>query len=74
LNTLASLAGSLFVRSYERSDRIYRAMILRGYGHAQTAYDEFKAALPDLMATGMVCIVAAGFVMAELFLRGVWGG
>ena len=33
LQVLASLLGSLFVRSYERSNRIYHAMILRGYGH-----------------------------------------
>ncbi|VEP13599.1 Cobalt ABC transporter, permease protein CbiQ [Hyella patelloides LEGE 07179] len=32
LQVLASLVGSLFVRSYERSNRIYHAMILRGYG------------------------------------------
>lgn len=33
LQVLASVLGSLFVRSYERSNRIYHAMILRGYGH-----------------------------------------
>ena len=32
LQVVASLVGSLFVRSYERSNRIYHAMILRGYG------------------------------------------
>ena len=32
-----SMAGQLFLRSYERSDRIYRAMISRGYsGHLRT--------------------------------------
>jgi len=31
------LAGQLFVRSYERSDRIYQAMLARGYsGHIRT--------------------------------------
>jgi cobalt/nickel transport system permease protein len=33
LQVIASLVGSLFVRSYERSNRIYHAMILRGYGN-----------------------------------------
>lgn len=32
LATLASLAGSLLVRSYEQSERVYYAMKLRGYG------------------------------------------
>jgi cobalt/nickel transport system permease protein len=32
LNRLASLAGTLFIRSYEQAERIYQAMRLRGYG------------------------------------------
>ena len=32
-----SMAGQLFLRSYERSDRVYNAMLARGYtGHMQT--------------------------------------
>jgi cobalt/nickel transport system permease protein len=31
------MAGQLFLRSYERSDRIYQAMVARGYtGHLYT--------------------------------------
>jgi cobalt/nickel transport system permease protein len=31
------MAGQLFLRSYERSDRVYNAMLARGYtGHLQT--------------------------------------
>jgi cobalt/nickel transport system permease protein len=31
------MAGQLFLRSYERSDRVYNAMLARGYtGHFQT--------------------------------------
>lgn len=36
LNLLASLTGSLFIRSYEQSERIYKAMRLRGYGQHST--------------------------------------
>lgn len=36
-NVAGSMAGQLFLRSYERSDRIYNAMIARGYaGHLYT--------------------------------------
>jgi cobalt/nickel transport system permease protein len=32
-----NMAGQLFIRSYERSDRVYNAMLSRGYaGHLQT--------------------------------------
>lgn len=35
--TTGNMAGQLFLRSYERSDRIYNAMISRGYtGHLRT--------------------------------------
>ncbi|MEM9213603.1 MAG: cobalt ECF transporter T component CbiQ [Cyanobacteria bacterium P01_F01_bin.150] len=30
---LATLAGTLFIRSYEQSERVYQAMRLRGYGY-----------------------------------------
>ena len=32
LKVFAQLTGSILIRSYERSFRIYQAMILRGYG------------------------------------------
>ncbi|MEB3213110.1 MAG: cobalt ECF transporter T component CbiQ [Leptolyngbyaceae bacterium] len=34
LHLLASLSGSLFIRSYEQSEHIYKSMRLRGYGQA----------------------------------------
>ena len=37
IKTTGNMAGQLFTRSYERSDRIYQAMISRGYsGHIRT--------------------------------------
>ncbi len=36
LEVFAQLTGSILVRSYERSLRIYQAMILRGYGSQRT--------------------------------------
>ena len=37
VQTTGSMAGQLFLRSYDRSDRIYQAMISRGYsGHLRT--------------------------------------
>ena len=36
-NIAGNMAGQLFLRSYERSDRVYNAMLARGYtGHLQT--------------------------------------
>jgi cobalt/nickel transport system permease protein len=37
IKIVGSMAGQLFLRSYERSDRIYNAMVSRGYaGHIRT--------------------------------------
>ena len=37
IRVVGSMAGQLFLRSYERSDRIYNAMLSRGYtGHIRT--------------------------------------
>lgn len=41
LKVIASLMGTLLVRSYEDSQLVYQAMILRGYGH-QLSTTKFK--------------------------------
>ena len=62
LGILASLGGSILVRSYERSEWIYKAMILRGYGHAAHSQDEFRACSHDMVALALTLLVAAGFI------------
>ncbi len=73
LSVLASLAGSILVRSYEQSERIYKAMVLRGYGRAPRPRDEFQTRPRDAVALGGVLLVAAGFVAAEILLWGYGG-
>lgn len=73
LKVLAQLAGSLLVRSYDQSKRVYQAMILRGYGHSpQDDQNRFKARNPkadplSCIAFSLVWFVAVGLVMAEIF-------
>jgi cobalt/nickel transport system permease protein len=70
VQNLAALVGSLLVRSYERSDRVYRAMILRGYGEGEGgAPDEFEAGHPDALLLVGLLLVAAAFAVAEALLR-----
>lgn len=67
---LAALAGSVLVRSYERSDRVYKAMILRGYGEAPgSTSDDFEAGRSDASLLAVLLLVATGFVVAEALLR-----
>lgn len=69
LGVLASLAGSILVRSYEQSERIYKAMVLRGYGRPVCSPDGFQVRPQDVAGLAVVILVAAGFVAAEILLR-----
>ena len=73
IGILSSLAGTILVRSYERSERVYKAMVLRGYGQSPHPRQAFRAGRRDLLATVSVLVVATGFVAAELMLRTLGG-
>ena len=65
---VARTAGALFVRSYERGERVYIAMLARGYGLGPDTADArdgsgapgrgWAAALTAPLAAGMICVVA----------------
>lgn len=69
LTTFAALTGSLLVRSHERSERVYSAMVMRGYGLENRRPDDFRATTGDLAALGLVLLVAAGFVVGQVVIR-----
>ncbi|NEO32514.1 MAG: cobalt ECF transporter T component CbiQ [Symploca sp. SIO3C6] len=75
LRILASLAGTLLVRSYEQSERVYRAMILRGYGYAPQNISGHREVLGkpsntanwrSVIALLLSLLIAFGFVLAEI--------
>jgi cobalt/nickel transport system permease protein len=68
LKTFAWLSGSLLVRSYERSEWVYRAMILRGYGQPSRPQEEFKARPGDALILGVVILTAAALVAGDILL------
>ena len=68
LRTLAWLGGSILVRSYERADRVYKAMILRGYGHAGRSQYDLRASSRDLIALGVILMVAGGFIAGDILV------
>lgn len=68
LGILAWLGGSLLVRSYERSEWIYKAMILRGYGQNGAARHEFKARSGDIAILVLFLFCATAFVSADMLI------
>ena len=69
LATLAWLGGSILVRSYERSQWVYRAMILRGYGYGPSPRHGFRSGPRDAVALVLAVVVAAAFVVGDILLR-----
>ncbi|MGB3493628.1 MAG: cobalt ECF transporter T component CbiQ [Elainellaceae cyanobacterium] len=77
LDRLASLAGSLFIRSYEQAEHIYKAMRLRGYGRSPaTQFNSLHLCPPapplslnhDRVLFVMALAIALLFVLAGWFL------
>ena len=69
LGVLASLAGSIVVRSYEQSERVYKAMVLRGYGRSPRLPENHSVHARDVVALCVTLVIAAGFVAADVLLR-----
>ena len=69
---LASLIGSLLVRSYEQSQQVYQAMILRGYGYGLSQQQTgLRGALQEATPAmqfwfWFTCAIALTLIMAEV--------
>ncbi|SDB36185.1 cobalt/nickel transport system permease protein [Desulfonatronum thiosulfatophilum] len=68
LRTMAWLTGSLILRSYERSQSVYKAMRLRGYGHAEGKPAGFKATRKDIAGLCTVYTTVVMLVVLEFRL------
>ncbi len=63
---VGGMAGSLFLRSYERSERIYQAMIARGY------QGELRAlSVPHLRRSDAVVGIATLLLLATILVLGI---
>ena len=68
LGALAALSGSLLVRSYERSERVYSAMNLRGHGQAPRAFESKEIEQPDILKLCCALALALALILAEVLL------
>lgn len=55
---LAGAAGYLFLRTYERAERVYRAMLARGFSGEPPAGEPLRLGIPDAIAA----LVIAAFL------------
>jgi cobalt/nickel transport system permease protein len=63
IGVLAALVGHLFIRSYEKSERVYKAMVLRGYGSSTVRQDIFQAVPMDYLKTTAALLLALTLIL-----------
>lgn len=68
LSVMASLIGHLLVRSYDQADRVYHAMILRGYGSGAVQSDVFVTTRRDWLYLTAVLLTSLLFIVAQIYL------
>jgi cobalt/nickel transport system permease protein len=69
VRAVASSAGTLFVRSYERGERVYLAMVSRGFAGSLPVTDERRASAAEWRSTAFVLtlvstVTATAWVLA----------
>jgi len=60
---LGNMVGSLFIRSFERSERIYAAMLARGYDGSIRFASERSLARADWLLLAVALVAVAGLVL-----------
>lgn len=63
---IASSAGALFIRSYERGERVHSAMVSRGFDGVMPDLGRRRATTSEFMAAGLLVVVAAVVAVVAL--------
>jgi len=66
--SLSQLAGVLFLRSYERGERMYQAMCARGFDGTIVELDDQPLAARDAVVTSLVALAAMAFRISLIAL------
>ena len=74
LRTTGNMIGTLLVRSYERSEKVYGAMMSRGYSGRMKTLKRFRMKTSDWLMAALVVLVAVLLQLLDslhIFSRGV---
>ncbi|MEW6378017.1 MAG: cobalt ECF transporter T component CbiQ [bacterium] len=70
LKTYGNFVGTLLVRSFERAEDVYQAMLARGYtGTLKTRFD-YRTRPRDLIKSSLIFITVFGIIYFDRFFRG----
>ncbi|ESA35016.1 cobalt abc permease protein [Leptolyngbya sp. Heron Island J] len=66
---LAAVTGTLLVRSYEQSERVYKAMRLRGYGHSRNSASQLRGwgRSSDIAAIGLCATISLTLIGLQVW-------
>ncbi len=68
LQTLGKLIGMMFVRSYERTERVYQAMVSRGYNGEMVTMNEFHLHGGDIGKAIFISLLGVILISLEVVL------
>jgi cobalt/nickel transport system permease protein len=71
MKSLASMISTLFIRSYERGERVYLAMIARGYKGSTRNLDKMSIKGKDMIFAFIIVFICSVALSAE-YLLGVF--
>lgn len=66
IRPIAASAGALFIRSYERGERVHAAMLSRGYTGSMPGFDERTTSRAEWAAAASLPLVAVATAVAAL--------
>lgn len=65
---ISSLMGTLLIRSYDKSERVYNAMVIRGYGQNAYLISDFRVRKYDLLCLIAIICVSSFLLIGQLIL------
>jgi cobalt/nickel transport system permease protein len=73
VRTLGYMAGALFLRSYERGERIYGAMLSRGFDGRGRSLNQLNMRLTDVSYMAIIMTLSLLIAFSPLLLRNING-
>lgn len=68
LKPLAYIAGTMLVRSHEQSERVFQAMVLRGYGNGRLPLPPFRPLPADYLLLTASIFLSALFILLQFII------
>jgi cobalt/nickel transport system permease protein len=69
MNSLSALGAGVILRAYDRAERVYESMLVRGYAGDKTSATGYTLNFVDLAATLIFAAVLAGLYVIGQFVR-----